>query len=472
MGFEGNKKTIIKVLIVVIIALALFAGYIVLVNNPTFKIKSAVRYIFKETDSILQLAEKSSISNSIFENKTEVTNRMTAKVSLSDDVKNLIGPVSKSIEDLVNNSIIETNIKSDIPNKYSDVELNYSYNNEKIKANAYLDNNEIYVLIKDYFDKYIKVTDEKVLQDAVKEVKVDEIRYLVDVLKNSIVDAVSYGTINDSKVLIDIDEEKISVNKTTLTIDTKFTNQVTTILLNKILMDNKAKDIIIKLSGSDTYPNVTALEDDIRDQLLNIENTNYDNEVIGEYSLYTSGIFNKVVRNEIKSFDENNTVLQYTTYKTIKFDTQTSIFENNELVAKVNVKETSPDNYDITSTYGKNMSMDVKGIISQSKVDVNYTLRISGLNDIKGDLNVETRNISKSEINQTFTFRLNTPESYGTINLTVDSTIKTIENITKPDFTNNVGYEDITSTEISDIYTNFVNKNPELINAISKIIGE
>ncbi len=472
MGFEGNKKTIIKVLIVVIIALALFAGYIVLVNNPTFKIKSAVRYIFKETDSILQLAEKSSISNSIFENKTEVTNRMTAKVSLSDDVKNLIGPVSKSIEDLVNNSIIETNIKSDIPNKYSDVELNYSYNNEKIKANAYLDNNEIYVLIKDYFDKYIKVTDEKVLQDAVKEVKVDEIRYLVDVLKNSIVDSVSYGTISDSKVLIDIDEEKISVNKTTLTIDTKFTNQVTTILLNKILMDNKAKDIIIKLSGSETYPNVTALEDDIRDQLLNIENTNYDNEVIGEYSLYTSGIFNKVVRNEFKSFDENNTVLQYTTYKTIKFDTQTSIFENNELIAQVNVKETSPDNYDITSTYGKNMSMDVKGIISQSKVDVNYTLRVSGLNDIKGDLNIETRNISKSEINQSFTFRLNTPESYGTINLTVDSTIKTIENITKPDFTNNVGYENITSTEISDIYTNFVNKNPELINAIGKIIGE
>lgn len=472
MGFEGNKKTIIKVLIIIIIALTLFAGYIVLVNNPTFKIKSAVRYIFKEADSVLELAEKSSISNSIFENKTEVTNRMTAQVSFSDDVKDLIGPVSKNIEELINNSIIETNIKSDMPNKYSDIELNYSYNNEKIKANAYLDNNDMYVLIKDYFDKYVKVTDGQMLQDAVSEVKVEEIRYLVDVLKKSIIDAVSYGKINDSKVVIDIDEEKVSVNKTTLTIDTEFTNQVTTILLNKTLMDSKAKDIIIKLSGSDMYPNVTVLEDDIRDQLLNLENTNYDNEIIGEYSLYTSGIFNKVVRNEVKSFGKNNTVLQYTTYETIKFDTQTSVFEDNELVAQLNIKETSADNYDITTTYGKNMSMDVKGIISQSKVDVNYTLRISGLNDIKGDLNIETRNISKSEINQTFTFRLNTPESFGTVNLTVDSTIKTIENITKPDFTDSVDYEYITSDEILEIYTKFENRNPKLIKAISEIIGQ
>lgn len=472
MGFERNKKIIIKVLILIIVLLVALAGYIVLVNNPNFKIKAAVKYIFNEVDSAIDLSQNSAIANAFLENKTEITNRLTAKLSLSDDIITQIGPVGKNIEDLINASAIETNIKSDVPNKYSDIAMSYSYNNERITANAYIDKSQLYVLIKDYLDKYIKIEEQQSAQKIMSTVSAQEIRYLLDISKKSIVDAVSYGQITTSKVEIDIDEEKIPVNKTTLTIDKKFTNQVTTILLNKILMDDKAKEIILKLVDSEVCPNIAALEDDIRDQLLNIESTTYDNEVLAEYSLYTSGIFNNIVRNEVKAFAYDNTVLQYTTYKTEKFDTQISIYSNNELMSQINIKETSENNYDTSATLGQDMSMDVKGIISDSKVDVNYTVRISGMDDLKGDLNIETRNISKNEINQTFTIRLDTPESYGTANLTVESTLKIIDSITKPDFTNSVKLESLTTKQLMDIYMNFQSKNPEFVKVIDKIINQ
>jgi hypothetical protein len=473
MGFDKNKK-VIKILVIVIVVLVIFAGYLILVNNSKFKIKADIGYIFNKADSALELSQSSPIMDNILNNKAEITNRIVAKVSLSDDVMESIGPAGKSIENLNNNSTITTDIKSDVASKYMDMAVNYSYNNEEIVANAYVDNNQVYLLLKNYFDKYIKfdtksINTEKVDSKMIYDINIDDIRYLMDILKKSVVDGIDYGEITNAKDEIDIDEDKLNVNKTTLIIDTKLKNQITTILLNKILMDSKAKEIILKLVDKDKYPDVSYLEEDIRKTVLNMQTTNYDNVVLGEFSVYTSGIFSKVVRNEFKSYDLNKAVIQYTTYKTKKFDTQISIYENNALFSQANIKEISKDNYDITMTYGQNMSMDIKGIISDSTTDINYTVRISGLDDIKGDVKVERKNISKDEINQTFTARLNTPESYGTVNLTIDSTFKTIGSITKQDFTNSVN--SLTNEQTMNIMTNFQNKNPKLIKAITDIIN-
>jgi hypothetical protein len=476
MGFERNKKIIIKILIAVIVVLLTFAGYIVVTNNSKFKVKAAIKYVFNQTDYAFKLAENSVMTNAFLENKVEITNRLTAKVSLSDDTIESIGPASKKIENLINDSIIETNIKSDIINKYMDMGINYSYNNEKITANGYINNSELYIYVKDYFSKYLKVDAddfdaEQFFDQITSGVKVDEIRYLMNILKQSIVDGIDYSKVTNSKVVIDVDEEKLSVNKTTLTIDTDLKNKVTTIFLNKIIHDNKAKEILLKLSDSTIYPNVSYLEDDIRDELLSLESTTYDNEVLGEYSLYTTGLFNTVVRNEIKSLGSEESVIQVTSYKTLTFDTQVAVYKNNELAAQTNIKENTEDNYDIAVTFGQDVSLDVKGTISQKLTDVSYTLRISGVDDVKGDIRLETKNISKNEISQTFNAKLNTPESYGTVNLTVDSTIKIIDNITKPDFKNSVKLDSLTSSQTNSIMTNFQNKNPLIIKTVTEIFN-
>ena len=476
MGFERKRKIIANFLIVLIIALLAFTGYIMLVNNSKFKIKTAIRYVFNRTDTAIGLVQNSPMSNAILNNKTELTNRIIAKISLSDDAVKTMGPVSKNIEDLINNSSIDTNIKTDVANKYMDLGINYSYNNEKTSANAYLNNNELYIFLKGYFDKYLKFdtadfSADQVFNEMTSGIKVDEIRYLMNILKQSVADSIDYGTITTSKTSIDIYEDKVPVNKTTITIDTKLKNKATIIFLNKISHDNKAMAIVLKLSDSSKYPTVDYLKNDIMDELSNLETKTFDNKILGEYSIYTSGIFNNVVRNELKTVGGTENVIQITTYKTDIFDTQISVYENNELTFQSNIKGGPNDNYDIAITSGKAMSLDIKGVISQPTIDVTYLLKISGADDVKGDITLKTNNVSKNEINQTFNAKLNTPESYGTANLTIETTLKIVDEIIKPDFSNNVKINALTTNQTNTIMTNFQNKNPKLIKAISNIIS-
>jgi hypothetical protein len=92
------------------------------------------------------------------------------------------------------------------------------------------------------------------------------------------------------------------------------------------------------------------------------------------------------------------------------------------------------------------------------------------MDDIKGDIRSEIKNIGKSEMNQTITARLNTPESYGTANITIDSTYKILNEITKPDFKNSIDVNSLTNDQTTSIMTNFEKNNPKLIQAINDII--
>lgn len=480
MGFDKNSK-LIKFLIVLVILLVIFAGYLVITNSARFKLKMAIQSTFNIMDDSLKELENSSMENVLLDNKVESTSRIVTKVSLSNDVLKFIGPAGKKLENFINNSTIETNIKSDIPNKYMDIGLDYTYNNEKMHVNTYMKNNSMYLYLKDYFDKYLKIETEELDSKGIfnqmdSTVKVEDIRYMLSVLKFSIVDASEFANVNSSKVEIDVDGKRINVNETKLNVDTNFINKLKTIFLNKVLHDDKAKVIIFNMIQTEQYQTIDELEAAIQEEVLNIERTTEENQMLGEYSIYTSGIFNKLVRNEIKILGETEVVVQYTTYNAEKFDDQISLYENNELFGQINIMQNSKDNYDIAIKVGQDISMDLKGTISKSLLDIAYTLRISGYDDFKGDLRVEEKKVSETELNQTLIFRLNTPESYGTVNLTADSTMKIVNTefavIPILDGLNTRNIDSLTDNESLELMTNFQNKNPKTINDISVIIND
>lgn len=478
MGFETSKKRIIKFLVVIIILLVIFAGFLLLINNPTFKMKSAVRYMFNEANTTLNTTKKSNMANAIMDNKVNVTNKIAANVSLSNNLMLFLGNAGTDIENFINNSVVETNITSDVPNKYMDFGVNYSYNSEKISANAYLDNNQMYLYLKDYFDKYIEVSQndfkpEEFFNQMSSSIKIDDVQYVMNILKQSILENVDKSKITTAKEEIDIDNKKVPVNKTTFTIDNEFTQKVGISLLNKILVDDRAKEIIYSLVDHNEYPDMASFVDDMKNELSTMQSEQIDNTVIGEYSLYTSGIFSKIVRNELKISGDQEDVLQYTTYKTEKYDKQLAFYENNELIAEANERQTSKDNYDIALSFGKDVSMDIQGMMTKQLVDVTYTIRVSGMDDIKGNFKLETKDINENEMNQALTFKLDTPSSYGTLTLTVDSDIKIIDNINKPDFaSNSVSSDSLTDYQINNMMTNFENKNPKVIQAINDIMSK
>lgn len=479
MGFDKNSK-IIKILIFIAILLIIFAGYLLVTNNARFKIKMAIQTVFNKVDDSLKGAENTKWTNAFLENKVENTNRVVTKLSLSDDILEYIGPAGKKLENFINNSTIETNIKSDIPNKFMDIGLDYTYNAEKIHVNTYIDSNSMYLYMKDYFGKYLELKTEdfetdEIFKQMTSNVKIEDIRYIIGIVKFSMVDASEFATVTNAKAEIDVDGKKINVNETKLNIDTNFLNKLQTIFLNKVLYDNKAKVILFNMFPTGTYQTITDLEADIQNELSKIVTTVEENELFGEYSIYTSGVFNKLIRSQIKVIGEDEVVVQYTTYNAEKFDTQISVYENNELSGQVNVIENANDNFDITITVGQDISMDLKGVITESLLDIAYTLRISSFDDFKGDIRIENKNISETEMNQTFAFRLNTPESYGTINLTADSTTKIIDTPLIPPVIlsiNSVAIDELTDSQSLELMTNFQNKNPKTITAVGEIVND
>ena len=470
MGFDKRRK-IIRILVVLLV---IFAGYLVITNNPRFKIKMGIQTIFNKADDTLKATQKSEFTNAFLKNKIEYTNRIVANSTLNNNtIKDYIAISGADFQRLINNSTIKTSIKSDMPNKYLNLDLDYSYNDERILASTYIDNEQLYIQIQDYFDKILMVNTEyfnaeEYFKQTATKVTVDEISYMLNLVKFSIVDASEFATVTKTKEQVTIVDEKINLHKTTLSMDTDFVKKLKTILCNKVLYDQKAKEILFKMGS---YESITELENVIKEELVNIEKKVENYKKIAEYSLYTSGVFNKVVRNEFRYFDDDNIVVQYTTYDTIKFNKQVSIYENNELVSQINITQKPNNYYDIDITKGRDMSLDISGTLTEKLVEINYTLRLSKHDDLKGDIRYELKNISSNEMNQNLIFRLNTPESYGTAQVTMDSTLKVVNEITKPDFSNSVKVDSLTADQLENIMKNFQNKNPNIIKLVIDIIN-
>lgn len=473
MGFDKRRK-IIRVLVMLLVILGIFAGYLVITNNPRFKIKMGIQTIFNKADDTLKATQKSAFTNTVLKNKIEYTNRIVANSSLNNNtIKDYIAIPGADFQKLINNSTIKTSVRSDIPNKYLNLDLDYSYNDEKILASTYIDNEQLYMQIQDYFDKILKINKEyfnteEYFKQTTTKATVDEISYILNIIKFSIVDASEFATVTKTKEEVTIVDEKINLHKTTLVMDTDFVKKLKTIFCNKVLYDQKAKEILFKMGS---YKNTTELENLIKEELVNIEMKVEDYKKIAEYSLYTSGVFNKVVRNEFRYFDDKNIVLQYTTYDTIKFNKQISIYENNELSSQINIMQKPNNYYDINATKGRDMSLDISGTITEKLIEVNYTLRLSKHDDLKGDIRYELKNINNNEMNQNLIFRLNTPESYGTAQVTMDSTLKVVNEITKPDFSNSVKIDSLTADQLEDIMVKFQNKNPKMIKLVVDLIN-
>ncbi|MEG1990038.1 MAG: hypothetical protein RR144_04115 [Clostridia bacterium] len=464
-----SKKVIIGIIIIfVLIVITSISTYFVIINNPNFRIKATIGYMFEIADNFLKETEKSEIVNAFLDKKLVIKGKFSPNIKFSNSFKKTVN--LDKLENLINSSYIETNVNSDIQNKY--INANISYNN--INADVHLNNNDMYLQIKDYYDKYIKLnTKSDELEDVFKTVssniKIEEIRYMMNILKNCIKNSIDEKNITRISTDITIDEEKIDVNKITFKMDNKYMNKLEQSLLNKILNNEKAKQITFKLF-SNKYKNITEFENNINLELEKIKKeTTEKNEIVAEYIIYTNGIFNTTVRQELKIIDIIEEVLQYTTYKSIKFDECISYYKNNELVAESNIKNISKNIYDITTSIGKNTSFDIKGKLNEKNTDLDYVVRLAGMDEIKGNLKIDTNKINNKEMNQRLNLIINADKTYGILNLKCENNFKIVESITKPNFTESVDIKDITKIELNNIFNKFQTLNEKLIKDIIQI---
>lgn len=468
-----NKIAIL--LIITTLLISLFLIFLAYINNSKFKIKMAAEYIFNKTNNLATLMQNSPLVYSYGDNKINVVSDITANFDLSNDILTFLGPKGKDIETFINNSSANTSVNIDALNKYMDATINYSYTDEKLPINTYLNENQIYLYSKDIYDKYINTKQSWFNSDAFfdklsSQISVDEINYILNILKQSVMYSLDYGKYFTSKSKILVDDMFINVTKSTIIIDTELKNTFDNNFFNSVIDDDRAMNILYKMADHKKYPDRTSLDAYIRSRISNSQNQVINNQKIGEYSIYTSGPFDKVERNEIRLYNEN-IIIQYNSHSTNNYDSQIAIYYGNYYLSQASIKQIALDNYNINITIGNNIEINLQGIIKQSFIDLAYLISMGGIDDIQGNIKNVSTTSGQNQISNNFVFALNTPDTYGTANITINNVVKTIDNVAVPDLTNVEDIDKITEKEYGQIMLNIMAKSPKLLEALDNILG-
>lgn len=467
-----NRKLLISIGIALVIAIVLFTTYFIVTNNPTFRVKATISYMIGSASELLEKSDNSQFTNAFLNGRTEIKTDITAKLSFADGLKKKLSVPLDKIEKFVNSSLISTEIKTDIKDEYVNVNLDYVYNNDKISIETYTSDLDTYLRAKEYYDNFIKIgsISQKYSDVISSQITNDELSYIVDIIKKSIVDSIEDKNIKKTDDIIEIDEERIDVNKFIFEIDNAYINRMQIKLLEIIKTDEKACKIMYKLDKNN-YPDVNEFNKslDLRIKKLNDEVDEKD-IVVAEYVVYTKGVFNETLRQELKMKDSKEFAFQYITYKCSKFDENISIYKDNEIILESNIKKHSKDVYDISTKIGSDISFDIKGKINNSNLDLEYVIRTSGLDDIKGSLKSNSNIVNNKEMKNDFDFKINTPETYGTLELTAKTYFKVVDNISKVSFKDSVPVNNITNEEMINILEKFESKNNKILKDLNDII--
>lgn len=327
---KSNKKYyLITLIIVIIIAIVGFILY--------FKTLSKKYYIGFLNNIVLKQEEYSKVEGNI---------KFSPIISTDD-----------GIYDKLNNYTINLDYGIDYDNKFINLYLNTLFNNNSIfDANLFIENNDLYLLIKDIYNDYLKYEDESINNIFNKnDINSEFIKYinlfkksLIDSLKNSYFKTEIEGLYRKNILILDEENIKEIIKNTYINImeDKKIKNTINENSyikqLDNIKIDNnidivvytgllnndfKKLEIVFKENGfkflivkdNDTY-NISYVFDaqDLILQLGSIKvenitngkkiyiNIGYDKNIIGFNLEYTNKINSNIEKTEIKNYKNIN----------------------------------------------------------------------------------------------------------------------------------------------------------------------
>lgn len=294
MENKKNKKGLLALVLVLIIAIAVGAVYFINTSKKASQIFTS---------------ELEKIANTLI--NTETPKIEKTKITLSANVELNGATEYKAITDIISKLKIEMNSQRDFVQKTQYVELSVLNDNQEIiKGNVYYtdSDNNVYVYVKDVFDKYFKlpideILDEETLESFNKLLNVEnaENEYVdISKVKDILISKINEKLIEDYFKQENVDGAKKTTLKMTFT---QFKNIVTEIG-NELLKD----DEFLKCfkNQEEVKESITELLKTLEDEDLDMQNMNL------EISLYTKGLLkNDLVKVEVIISDDDNTLKMY-----------------------------------------------------------------------------------------------------------------------------------------------------------------
>jgi len=329
------KKIISIILFFVAVSLISFGFYIFNSN----------RYMFKTilSKTLDMTVERMYQSNDIMDELSD-----SNKVKITTSTK-----LNMSSEEIL---VLNANINLSHNNSYLD--LNSKIMGEDfIKIESLINNENIYIKFKDAIDSFYYLPMDSILEDtnnysSISDLTKDDIKVLAKHLEKSILQDLENSDFQKNSETLTLDGKTYKTNRLSLNLSSKEVRQIIINLLNNIINDNKAIQVLQKFDSS-----ITA--NDINNALssFEIESSNASDSDALNISFYISGL-SDVVRLELLTL--NNAV---------------------DSVATDNIKVT-------IDMYKNNFNNDVSKIVMKTNNEELFNIKLTKLSDTKTNLEI------------------------------------------------------------------------------------
>ncbi|MGI6324538.1 MAG: hypothetical protein ACOXZS_01085 [Bacilli bacterium] len=329
-----NNKYLPVVIGIILIIVLVFGTYMFLMNKPKNIFASAINRTYKEFKVGL---------NSIYDNKIAQLAKENVvisdiKLTLSSEA-NTENESLQAIFDIIDNLAFNMTYSRDIPNKKMALDVNAKLEDENlIDFHLYNENNNSYLYIEEVYDKYLELKGLD-LSSIYEESNTEDIEYLVDKIKELLIDSLKDEYFEKGKVTIDINGEKVETTKSTFILTYTRIKDITLYIIENLRKDDKTIDALVNFNEqiSDDIVTKGDIEKSLDDLIKEIKEDEYDDSITNEIhiSVYVKGLFNEAVKYELTSINEDDTTvmsIEYLMYQNNDgYDVNQFIMENDEI---------------------------------------------------------------------------------------------------------------------------------------------
>lgn len=290
VDYTKTTKSKTPLLIVVFVLV-----FLVLLLGVSYFVTKSPKSIF--THSINNLYKN--VEKNLKENAKTLSTNFEVKLNVDGNEEN------KELTDIVNNISLKGNVNVDYINKLFLVNFNSTYDNDKLlDAEIQYQKGNAYILLNDVFDKYITVDSMNEIDNYFETVQITEDhKILVTEVKKALTNSLESKFFETSKVELEINGKKENVTKNTLKLTKENISELSKKFLETLKNDDKFLNSYAKINNTDEDAVKDSLEkaiDDINDEDLG--------QSTGEISLYTKGLFNKLIKVEMLISEGNDSL--------------------------------------------------------------------------------------------------------------------------------------------------------------------
>ena len=424
---------VVGVLVFIVILVLLLSRMFV---TPKEVVNNGVSSVFKQARTLLKTTQSNILQYDLDKDSLGITGDLTIDSNYKD----------KDI-DLTKLKNYQLNYTGVIDKKGNEASGGFALtksNKDFLKANAYIDGNKAYFELGDLFNKTLNTKLDKEIKDLDLSTKtniqdIDRLLQKTEVIVKNI--------IKNDNITQTIEEKEFNGKKSKYTkVEYIFNpDDFETKLLEAYLNDDEA----IKLIASISQKEDNKVREDFNRTISS--NKNYRSETKETINIYLQGVMKKAVAYELVS--NNESLLIFNENK----DYRITLTENNKelLSGDYNTKTK-------TLNLKNNDGFSLNATFKNDKITADLNIED---NDMKLNVNAVINNKVKSstQTNET-TLKLDYSEGRNNISATVTSRMKIEKNkkVSTIKTTPTVNVDDISNTELEDIYTKLLDKMNEL----------